>query len=72
MEEEDIKTWDFAKKQKRDEQIHQRMASTAAPAAGRAIRAIGHHGHAEQFADVIERSRKTARRYRWPRRPPFD
>jgi predicted dehydrogenase len=59
MEEEDIKTWDFAKKQKRDEQIHQRMAQHRSTGGGASDpSAIGHHGHAKQFADVIEAIKK--------------
>jgi predicted dehydrogenase len=59
MEEEDIKTWDFAKKQKRDDQIHRRMAqhhSTGGGASDPA--AIGHQGHAKQFADVVDAIKK--------------
>jgi predicted dehydrogenase len=59
MEEEDIKTWDFAKPQKRDEGIHKRMAehhSTGGGASDPA--AIGHHGHARQFQDVVDAIKK--------------
>jgi predicted dehydrogenase len=59
MEEEDIKVWDFAKKQKRDEVISAQMAdhnSTGGGASDPA--AIGHHGHARQFSDVVEAIKK--------------
>jgi UDP-N-acetyl-2-amino-2-deoxyglucuronate dehydrogenase len=59
MEEEDIKTWDFARSQKRDEAIHKRMAehhSTGGGASDPA--AIGHHGHARQFQDVVDAIKK--------------
>jgi predicted dehydrogenase len=55
MEEEDIKVWDFANKQDRDEEIHRRMfehKSTGGGASDPA--AIGHHGHARQFQDVVD------------------
>jgi len=54
MEEEDIKAWDFAKKDRRDEKIHQQMAEQKSGGGGAADpAAIGHHGHAKQFQDVI-------------------
>jgi predicted dehydrogenase len=59
MEEEDIKTWDFAKSQKRDDAIHKRMAehhSTGGGASDPA--AIGHHGHARQFQDMVDAIKK--------------
>lgn len=59
MEEEDIKVWDFAKKQKRDELIHQRMAQLRSTGGGASDpSAIGHHGHALQFADVLDAIKK--------------
>ena len=59
MEEEDIKTWDFAKPQKRDEQIRQKMAEKKSGGGGAADpKAIGHHGHARQFADVVRAIRQ--------------
>ena len=54
MEEEDVVAWDFAKKGRGDAAIHKRMAgetSTAGAASDPA--AIGHHGHTEQFRDVL-------------------
>lgn len=59
IEEEDIKSWDFAKKQKRDDAIRQRMQEHHSTGGGASDpKAIGHHGHARQFADVIEAIRK--------------
>ncbi len=59
MEEEDIKVWDFAKKQKRDEAIHQRMAEHRSTGGGASDpAAIGHHGHAKQFADLLDAVKK--------------
>jgi predicted dehydrogenase len=55
MEEEDIKVWDFAKKGRRDAVVLKRMAehhSTGGGASDPA--AIGHHGHTEQFRDVVK------------------
>ena len=73
IEEEDIKVWDFAHKQKRDDAIHQRMQEHHSTGGGASDpKAIGHHGHARQFADVLE----AIRRKRPPlidasRRPPL-
>lgn len=54
MEEEDLIKWDFAKKRKRDEGIHQKMAQRVSGGGGAADpSAIGHHGHARQFQDVL-------------------
>lgn len=59
MEEEDIKTWDFAKKQKRDEAILRSMAEHRSTGGGASDpSAIGHHGHARQFQDVVDAIRK--------------
>ncbi|HZZ30034.1 MAG TPA: Gfo/Idh/MocA family oxidoreductase [Pirellulales bacterium] len=55
MEEEDIKTWDFAQPHPRDEAVRQRMAQARSTGGGASDpSAIGHHGHALQFADVIQ------------------
>ena len=55
MEEEDIKAWDFAKPNKRDELIRARMAEKKSTGGGAADpKAIGHHGHARQFDDVLK------------------
>jgi UDP-N-acetyl-2-amino-2-deoxyglucuronate dehydrogenase len=62
MEEEDIKFWDFAKKQKRDEAIHRNMAGRHSTGGGASDpAAIGHHGHARQFQDVVDAIKKNRR-----------
>jgi len=54
MEEEDIVKWDFAKARARDKAIHAKMAEQTSGGGGAADpAAIGHHGHARQFADVV-------------------
>jgi predicted dehydrogenase len=59
MEEEDIKAWDFAKKQRADEAIHKRMAEHRSTGGGASDpSAIGHHGHALQFADLLDAVKK--------------
>ncbi len=59
MEEEDIKVWDFEKLTKRDEAIKRRMAESKSTGGGASDpAAIGHHGHAMQFADVLEAIKK--------------
>ncbi|MEE8452237.1 MAG: Gfo/Idh/MocA family oxidoreductase [Thermoguttaceae bacterium] len=59
MEEEDLITWDFAKKNRRDSAIHQKMARQVSGGGGAADpSAIGHHGHARQFADVLKAIKK--------------
>ena len=59
LEEEDLKVWDFARKQKRDEAIHERMQEHRSTGGGASDpKAIGHHGHARQFADVLEAIRR--------------
>jgi predicted dehydrogenase len=55
LEEEDIKRWDFAKSQRRDDAIRQQMLERRSTGGGAADpSAIGHHGHARQFADVLK------------------
>jgi predicted dehydrogenase len=55
MEEEDFKVWDFANKQERDQEIHRRMAEHKSTGGGASDpAAIGHHGHARQFQDVVD------------------
>jgi predicted dehydrogenase len=55
LEEEDLKHWDFAKQQRRDEAIRQQMLERRSTGGGAADpSAIGHHGHARQFADVLK------------------
>ena len=58
-EEEDIVKWDFAKQRKRDEAIRAAMAERKSGGGGAADpKAIGHHGHARQFRDVLDAIRK--------------
>lgn len=55
MEEEDLAKWDFAEKQPEDDEIHKRMSERVSGGGGAADpAAIGHHGHARQFADVLQ------------------
>lgn len=55
LEEEDIKVWDFAKETKADKALLKRMAGKTKTGGGAADpTAIGHHGHTEQFKDVIK------------------
>jgi len=55
LEEENIKTWHFAKMTKRDEQLLERMADRTKTGGGAADpKAIGHHGHARQFQDTFD------------------
>jgi len=54
LEEEDIKTWDFAKMTKADAKLVQRMAGRTKTGGGAADpAAIGYHAHAELFRDAI-------------------
>jgi len=62
MEEEDFVRWDFAKKKSQDEAIHKRMAQRKSGGGGAADpAAIGHHGHAHQFRDVVRAIKKGSR-----------
>jgi UDP-N-acetyl-2-amino-2-deoxyglucuronate dehydrogenase len=55
MEEEDIKVWDFATKHPDDEAILKQMAASRSTGGGASDpAAIGHHGHAQQFADLLD------------------
>ncbi len=55
MEEEDIVTWDFAKANRRDDAIKKKMAESTSTGGGASDpSAIGHHGHAQQFRDMIK------------------
>ena len=59
LEEEDIKTWDFAKETKADQALKKRMAGRTKTGGGAADpSAIGHHGHTMQFKDVIQAIKK--------------
>ena len=59
MEEEDVVAWDFAKRASGDAAVHKRMAESISTAGGASDpAAIGHHGHTEQFRDVLEAIRK--------------
>ena len=54
LEEEDIRTWDFANKTPEDEALLARMAGKTQTGGGAADpSAIGHHGHTELFKDVL-------------------
>jgi predicted dehydrogenase len=59
MEEEDLVKWDFAKKKPRDAAIQDKMAQRKSGGGGAADpKAIGHHGHARQFQNVVDAIRK--------------
>ena len=54
MEEEDIKIWDFAKKERRDNVVRRSMQQSHSTGGGASDpTSIGHHGHTLQFRDVI-------------------
>ncbi|MBP85673.1 MAG: oxidoreductase [Planctomycetaceae bacterium] len=54
LEEEDIKTWDFAKQTAADKALLQRMMGKTQTGGGAADpTAIGHHGHTMLFKDVV-------------------
>ena len=54
LEEEDIVSWQFAKKSRRDEALLERMRGKTKTGGGAADpAAIGHHGHAALFKDVL-------------------
>lgn len=55
MEEEDIKTWAFARPMKADEALRTRMAGKTQTGGGAADpAAIGHHGHMLLFKDLLD------------------
>ena len=55
LEEEDLIRWEFAKKARADEAILEEMSRKKSGGGGAADpAAIGHHGHARQFADVLK------------------
>lgn len=59
MEEEDLVKWDFSCKKPRDAAIQEKMSSRTSGGGGAADpKAIGHHGHARQFQDVVQAIRK--------------
>lgn len=59
LEEEDIKCWDFAKVRASDQKIRDAMAQAKSGGGGAADpAAIGHHGHAKQFADFVRAIQK--------------
>jgi predicted dehydrogenase len=54
LEEEDLVRWDFAKPHRRDAEIKARMAERTSTGGGASDpAAIGHHGHARQFRDLV-------------------
>jgi UDP-N-acetyl-2-amino-2-deoxyglucuronate dehydrogenase len=59
MEEEDLVKWDFAEKKPEDARIEEKMSQRVSGGGGAADpAAIGHHGHARQFADVLRAIRE--------------
>lgn len=59
MEEEDIIKWDFAEEHPEDQVVKERMAAKVSGGGGASDpAAIGHHGHARQFADVARAIRE--------------
>jgi predicted dehydrogenase len=59
MEEEDVVKWDFAKPNRRDAEIQQKMSERKSTGGGAADpKAIGYHGHARQFQDVVNAIKK--------------
>ena len=55
MEEEDIIKWDFAQETPEDAAIKEAMSQKVSGGGGASDpTAIGHHGHARQFADVVK------------------
>jgi predicted dehydrogenase len=59
LEEEDLKTWDFAKSKREDKAILEQMQKRKSTGGGASDpAAIGYHGHAMQFRDFVEAIRK--------------
>jgi predicted dehydrogenase len=59
LEEEDIKTWDFAKMTKADDRLRERMAGKTETGGGASDpTAIGHHGHSMLFKDFVDAIKK--------------
>ncbi|MBS0209343.1 MAG: Gfo/Idh/MocA family oxidoreductase [Planctomycetes bacterium] len=62
MEEEDLVKWDFAKPEKRDAAIIAGMNGRKSTGGGAGDpSAIGHHGHAKQFQDMVDAIKKDRR-----------
>ena len=62
LEEEDIVKWDFAKPLRRDAEIIRNMSQRKSGGGGASDpKAIGHHGHARQFRDVLRAIQKKAK-----------
>jgi predicted dehydrogenase len=59
LEEEDLKAWDFAKPRAEDAAILDEMKRSKSSGGGASDpAAIGHHGHAKQFRDMLEAIRR--------------
>ncbi len=59
IEEEDVVKWDFAKSNKRDDAIREEMSNRKSSGGGASDpSAIGHHGHALQFEDLLAAVKK--------------
>jgi predicted dehydrogenase len=59
LEEEDLKAWDFLKPQKQDRAIQDAMKKHKSTGGGASDpAAIGHHGHAIQFRDMLDAIRQ--------------
>lgn len=59
LEEEDLKSWDFAKPTKQDKALLERMQGRTQTGGGAADpAAIGHHAHRELFKDVLDAIKK--------------
>ena len=62
LEEEDIKTWEFARSTRADRALRERMAGRTETGGGAADpSAIGYHGHLAQFKDVLRAIRRGTR-----------
>ena len=59
LEEEDLKVWDFSRKRRSDQKILAAMRKAKSGGGGASDpAAIGHHGHAKQFHDLLQAVRK--------------
>ena len=62
VEEEDIKTWDFARPARGDKRLFEKMSGRTQTGGGAADpSAIGHHGHTLLFRDVLKAIESRAR-----------